>query len=217
MSRSEAIAGATAYFDSGAFAADLARRVAFRTESASAEARPALRAYLEQEMAPAVGRLGAEARIAENPDPDAGPLLIADRHESGDLPTVLTYGHADVVLAEPERWRPGLDPWRVTAEADRWYGRGTADNKGQHTINLAALEQVLLARSGRLGFNLKVLIETGEEIGSPGLAEFCARHRAELAADLLIASDGPRVAADRPTVFLGQGERQAVVPTVAVA
>jgi acetylornithine deacetylase/succinyl-diaminopimelate desuccinylase-like protein len=203
MSRSEAIAGAAAYFDSGAFADDLARRVAFRTESATAAARPALRAYLEQEMVPAAGRLGAEARIAENPEPDGGPLLIAGRHESGDLPTVLTYGHADVVVAEPERWRAGLDPWQVTAEADRWYGRGTADNKGQHTINLAALEHVLLARSGRLGFNLKVLIETSEEIGSPGLAEFCARHRAELAADLLIASDGPRVTASRPTVFLG--------------
>jgi len=116
---------------------------------------------------------------------------------------LLTYGHADVVLAEPHRWRPGLDPWQLTPEDDRWYGRGTADNKGQHTINLAALERVLLARSGRLGFNLKILIETSEEIGSPGLAEFCAQHRAELAADLLIASDGPRVAASRPTVFLG--------------
>jgi acetylornithine deacetylase/succinyl-diaminopimelate desuccinylase-like protein len=91
----------------------------------------------------------------------------------------------------------------VTVRKDRWYGRGTADNKGQHTINLAALEQVLRARDGRLGFNLKILIETSEESGSPGLREFCARHREELAADVLIASDGPRVAAARPTVFLG--------------
>ncbi|HXW43424.1 MAG TPA: M20 family metallopeptidase [Streptosporangiaceae bacterium] len=203
MTRAEAIARAAGYFDSGAFAADLARRVAFRTESAADADRPALRAYLEQEMVPAAGRLGAQARLADNPDPAGGPLLIAHRHESDDLPTVLTYGHADVVLAEPQRWRAGLDPWQLTAEGDRWYGRGTADNKGQHTINLAALEQVLRARSGRLGFNLKVLIETSEEIGSPGLAEFCSQHKAELAADLLIASDGPRVAASRPTVFLG--------------
>jgi acetylornithine deacetylase/succinyl-diaminopimelate desuccinylase-like protein len=65
------------------------------------------------------------------------------------MPTVLTYGHADVVPAEPLRWRAGLDPWTVTVEGDRWYGRGTADNKGRHTINLAALEQVLAARGGR--------------------------------------------------------------------
>jgi acetylornithine deacetylase/succinyl-diaminopimelate desuccinylase-like protein len=56
---------------------------------------------------------------------------------------------------------------------------------------------------GRLGFNLKWLIETGEEVGSPGLRELCARERDALAADVLIASDGPRLAPARPTVFLG--------------
>ena len=194
---------AAGYFDSGAFLADLTRRVAFRTESQAAGQRPDLRAYLEQEMVPAARRLGATTRVLGNPVADGGPFLIAHRQEAAGLPTVLTYGHADVVLAEEHRWRAGLDPWQVTVEQDRWYGRGTADNKGQHTINLAALEQVLRARDGRLGFNLKILIETSEETGSPGLREFCAQHSDELAADLLIASDGPRVAAQRPTIFLG--------------
>src|SRR5580692_1829217 len=203
VTRSAAVASAADYFDSGAFLADLTRRVSFRTESGVPARRPDQRAYLEQEMVPAVRRLGAEARILDNPDPRGGPILLAHRKEEDGLPTVLTYGHADVVLAESQRWRAGLDPWKVTVEQDRWYGRGTADNKGQHTINLAALEQVLRARDGRLGFNLKILIETSEESGSPGLGEFCARHREELAADLLVASDGPRVAAARPTVFLG--------------
>jgi acetylornithine deacetylase/succinyl-diaminopimelate desuccinylase-like protein len=203
VSRSLAIARASHYFDSGDFLADLARRVAFRTESGVAARRPELLTYLEREMVPAARRLGADARVLDNPDATGGPLLVAHRHEGAGLPTVLTYGHADVVLAEPERWRAGLDPWRVTVEQDRWYGRGTADNKGQHTVNLAALEHVLQARGGRLGFNLKILIETGEESGSPGLGEFCARHADDLAADLLIASDGPRVAAGVPTVFLG--------------
>jgi acetylornithine deacetylase/succinyl-diaminopimelate desuccinylase-like protein len=202
VSRSLAIEYAAGYFDSGIFLADLTRRVAFPTESGVPAREPDVLAYLEREMMPTAGRLGATARVLANPG-DGGPLLIARRHEGDGLPTVLTYGHADVVPAEPRRWRPGLDPWRVTAEGDHWYGRGTADNKGQHTINLAALEQVLRARGGRLGFNLVILIETSEESGSPGLAEFCARHREELAADLLIASDGPRVAASRPTVFLG--------------
>jgi acetylornithine deacetylase/succinyl-diaminopimelate desuccinylase-like protein len=202
VSRSLAIEYAAGYFDSGAFLADLTRRVAFPTESGVAAREPDLLAYLEREMVPAAGRLGAAARVLASPG-GGGPLLIARRHEGDGLPTVLTYGHADVVPAEPRRWRPGLDPWRVTAEGDRWYGRGAADNKGQHTINLAALEQVLRARGGRLGFNLTVLIETSEESGSPGLGEFCAEHRDELAADVLIASDGPRVAASRPTVFLG--------------
>jgi acetylornithine deacetylase/succinyl-diaminopimelate desuccinylase-like protein len=160
-------------------------------------------AYLEQEMVPAARRLGAAARVVGNPVAGGGPLMVAHRDEDPGLPTLLTYGHADVVLGQPERWRAGLDPWRVTVEQDRWYGRGTADNKGQHTINLAALEQVLRARDGRLGFNLKILIETSEETGSPGLAEFCTQHGDELAADLLIASDGPRVRASQPMVFLG--------------
>ncbi|HVB44913.1 MAG TPA: M20 family metallopeptidase [Streptosporangiaceae bacterium] len=203
MTRSFAIACAADYFDSGGFLADLTRRVALRTESGVAGRRRELLRYLEQEMVPAARRLGADARVLDNPDPSGGPFLIAGRREAAGLPTVLTYGHADVVLAEAHRWRAGLDPWHVTTEQDRWYGRGTADNKGQHTINLAALEQVLRARSGRLGFNLTILIETSEESGSPGLGEFCARHREELAADLLIASDGPRVSAEQPTVFLG--------------
>jgi acetylornithine deacetylase/succinyl-diaminopimelate desuccinylase-like protein len=189
MTRSDAIARAAGYFDSGGFLADLSRRVAFPTETGPA-GRDAQAAYLEQEMVPAARRLG-------------GPFLVASRHEADGLPTVLTYGHADVVAAQADRWSAGLDPWRVTVAQDRWYGRGSADNKGQHTINLAALEHVRAARGGRLGFNLKILIETSEESGSPGLAQFCARHREELAADLLIASDGPRVAAARPTVFLG--------------
>lgn len=203
VTRDEAIGAAAAYFDSGGFLEDLRRRVAYRTESGAAERREDLRAYLEEELIPAARGLGATAAVCDNPDPRGGPLLVATREEDAARPTVLTYGHADVVPAEPERWRDGLDPWRVTVEGDRWYGRGTADNKGQHTINLAALDHVLRARGGRLGFNLRILIEGSEEIGSPGLDEFCASRSADLAASLLIASDGTRVGAGRPTVFLG--------------
>ena len=86
---------------------------------------------------------------------------------------------------------------------NRVYGRGTADNKGQHSINLSALAAVREARGGRLGFNAKFIIETGEEIGSPDLRQVCEALREELKADLFLASDGPRLSADRPTIFLG--------------
>jgi len=72
-------------------------------------------------------------------------------------------------------------------EQDRWYGRGTADNKGQHTINLAALEQVLRARGGRLGFNLTILIETA------GLS--LSRIARECAFDAMSRATGQRPAA----------------------
>jgi acetylornithine deacetylase/succinyl-diaminopimelate desuccinylase-like protein len=203
MTRDDAIAGASAYYDSGRFRADLERRVAYRTETADDSRRSDILAYFSQELTPLAERLGATAAVHDNPVPGGGPVFVASRIEDPARPTVLTYGHADVVAAEPGRWRDGLDPWRVTVEGDRWYGRGTADNKGQHTINLAALAEVLRARGSRLGFNLTILIESGEESGSRGLREFCRQHADELGADVLIASDGTRVAAERPTVFLG--------------
>ncbi len=67
-----------------------------------------------------------------------------------------------------------MTPWELDESDGRYCGRGTADNKGQHTINLAALDAVLAER-GELGFNAKWLIEMGEETGSSGLREFCAR------------------------------------------
>ena len=113
------------------------------------------------------------------------------------------YGHGDVVDGMAGEWRDSLDPWRTTSVGHRVYGRGTADNKGQHSINLSALRAVREARGGRLGFNAKFIIEMGEEIGSPDLRAVCLSLRDELAADLFLASDGPRLSADRPTIFLG--------------
>jgi acetylornithine deacetylase/succinyl-diaminopimelate desuccinylase-like protein len=203
VTRQLAIEQVMAHFESGAFLADLDRRVAMRTESQEPGSRPRLLGYLEDEMSPTLASLGFTSEVFDNPVEGAGPLLIATREEAAGLPTVLIYGHGDVVRGYDDQWRAGLSPWRVGVDGQRWYGRGTADNKGQHSINLAALRAVLDARGGKLGFNVKVLIETGEETGSPGLHAFCEQHRDRLRADLLIASDGPRLAADRPTLFLG--------------
>jgi acetylornithine deacetylase/succinyl-diaminopimelate desuccinylase-like protein len=203
MSRQDAVTRAANYFDSGAFLTDLTRRVAMPTESQGGDRLDVLKAYLTDEIIPAVERLGFICRVLENPAAGYGPFLIAERHEGDGLPTVLTYGHGDVVFGHADAWRKGLDPWKVIAEGDRWYGRGTADNKGQHTINLAALEQVMAARGGSLGFNCKILLEMGEEAGSPGLRALAAAEREALTADVLIGSDGPRLSAERPTVFLG--------------
>lgn len=202
MTRDAAIAAAHAIFDEGRFERDLAALVAYRTESQDPRGRPHLRAYLEEALRPRFEALGAVCRIAENPDPDCGPFLVAERREGDDLPTVLTYGHGDVVLGMEGRWADGRSPWVMERDGDRLYGRGVADNKGQHLVNLTALEAVLATR-GALGFNLKIVIETGEEAGSPGLHQFFVAEREALAADVLIASDGPRLAPDRPTLFFG--------------
>ncbi len=200
--RAAAIAAASAWFDSGGLVAELKRRVAFRTESQDPARAAALASYLSEDIGPSVARCGFEWTVWPNPVPAAPPLLFAERREDDALPTVLIYGHGDVVAGYDEQWSDARSPWDLSVVDGRWYGRGTADNKGQHTINLAALAQVLAAR-GRLGFNAKLLLEMGEEIGSPGLRLTCERHADQLSADVLIASDGPRLRAATPTIFLG--------------
>lgn len=201
MTREQAIAQAEHCFDSGAFRALLARRLALPTESQNPERAAVLADYLESEIRPAFEALGFTCRTLTHPKALA-PFLYAERIEDPALPTVLGYGHGDVIRGLEKEWKDGLSPWALTEAEGRWYGRGIADNKGQHTINMEALRLVLEAR-GKLGFNAKYLIEMGEETGSMGLRELCAEHRDLLAADLLIASDGPRLAAQRPTIFLG--------------
>src|SRR6201995_5677447 len=200
--RADAIANVRRQFSSGEFLQTLSRRVAYKTESQSIGREAELRAYLEVEMRPSFAELDFESRVVESPR-GKSPFLVAEHREDSKLPTVLVYGHGDVVPGMEGEWRGGLDPWMTTTIGNRVYGRGTADNKGQHSINLAALRAVREARGGKLGFNAKFLVEMGEEIGSPDLNKVCASLRNELKADLLLASDGPRLAADRPTIFLG--------------
>jgi len=202
MTRTAALDRSQQYFDDGGFLADLARRVAIRTESPEIERRPELYRYLADELTPSLEAIGFACKIYENPGPAGCPFLVAHRHEGSEMPTVMSYGHADVVLGYDDQWRDGLSPWSIVVEGDRWYGRGTADNKAQHTINIAALAHVLDVR-GSLGFNSVLLFETGEECGSPGLKQFCAENTELFTADVFIASDGPRMRADTPTVFMG--------------
>ena len=202
MSRHAAIDHVTCAMESGAFREALAALVRYPTESQNPDRQDDLRRYLQEAIVPHLEALGLSFAIHDNPDPAGGPFLIGSRHEADDLPTVLTYGHGDVIRAQTDQWRDGLAPFEVVAEGDRLYGRGTADNKGQHLINFLALGSVLAVR-GSLGFNLKIIIEMSEEVGSVGLASFCAAQKDALSADVLIASDGPRLQPDVPTMFMG--------------
>ena len=200
--RADAIEKVRQHLHSGEFLKDLDKRVAYQTESQNPGREGALRAYLEENLQPAFSELDFTTRLIESPT-GKGPYLLAEYREDASRPTVLTYGHGDVVDGMVGEWRDNLNPWQTTTKGERVYGRGTADNKGQHSINMAALRAVREARGGKLGFNAKFIIETGEEIGSPDLRQVCESLRAELAADLFLASDGPRLSADRPTIFLG--------------
>jgi acetylornithine deacetylase/succinyl-diaminopimelate desuccinylase-like protein len=201
--RDIAIARALEHFDSNAFRDRLAALVAIPSTSQDPGHEADVRRYLAEAIQPWLERMGFAVAIHPNPRAGFGPILTAERIESPAFRTILTYGHGDTVRGLEDQWRPGLNPWALTEEGDHWYGRGTADNKGQHALNLSALEAVLAERDGKLGFNLKLVLETSEERGSTGLREFVAENRAALAADVLIASDGPRVTPEMPTIATG--------------
>ena len=128
---------------------------------------------------------GFDARLL----PTAGqPAVIAHRSVP-DTPHVIIYGHYDV---QP----PGDDalwtspPFEPTARDGRLFGRGTADNKGQHLAHIIATE-LLTEVLGELPCSVTFVLDGEEESGSPNLNEALLGIRDELAADLVIVSDGP--------------------------
>ena len=189
-------------FDDGSFIERLRAIVAVPTDSHPPLRKQELERYCHDVCGPMIAELGFATQVLDNPDPIHGPMLIGTRIEDVSFPTVLIYGHGDVVRAMPERWRPDLDPWTLTIEGDRIYGRGVVDNKGQHLLAFEALRAVQAER-GRLGFNANIVVETGEEAGSPGLLPFLRQHRDLCAADVFIALDGPRQSMSVPDITLG--------------
>lgn len=156
------------------------------------------------------------------------PALYGEvRADTPDAPTLLLYGHWDVQPAgDLSQWRwheqtsppfeptyflderfLGHDPAAVLAglTASELPGalvvaRGSADNKGQHLANLLVVLRAKAA--GKLKWNVKVILDGEEEVGSPNLKAIVETHRAKLAADFMVGSDGPK-SDNRPTLLLG--------------
>ena len=200
--RDKAIEAVERYFDAGEFLKELATRVAVPSSSREEEHKPDLFAYLDDLMRPRFEAMGFDVHIHANPILERAPFLVARRIEDPSLPTLFCYGHGDTVPGEEGRWKDGRDPWVLARDGERVYGRGTADNKGQHSVHMGALRAVIETR-GRLGFNSKFMIETGEENGSKGLKQLVADNKTDFAADVYFASDGPRVDLARPNLTLG--------------
>jgi acetylornithine deacetylase/succinyl-diaminopimelate desuccinylase-like protein len=148
-------------------------------------------------VAAALTAAGASATI--HPTARHPIVTAASPHVRG-APTVLIYGHYDVQPAEPlEAW--STPPFEPTLRDGKIYARGASDDKGQvyaHVKALAALRDL-----GGIPLNVRFLIEGEEEIGSPNLAGFLDEHRAALAADVALVSDGAMVARDTPTLTYG--------------
>ncbi len=138
-----------------------------------------------------------EARLM----PSAGnPLVYAEKRVSPDAPTVLVYGHYDVMLADPlELWVSA--PFEPEVRDGKVYARGADDDKGQSMIQLKAFEYMV--RSGELRHNVKFILEGEEEIGSPSLAAFLQEHCELLACDIVLVSDTSMLAPDLPSLTTG--------------
>jgi len=100
------------------------------------------------------------------------PLLLIDVPASDGAAgqgTVLLYGHLDKQPALGE-WSAGLAPWRAVLRDGRLYGRGAADDGYSGYAAVTALEAVRAA--GGSHSRAVILLETGEESGSPDLPAY---------------------------------------------
>lgn len=128
------------------------------------------------------------------------PVVFAEKHVGEHLPTILVYGHYDVMPAEPlELWTS--DPFEPEIREGRFYARGANDDKGQSFMHAKAIEYLM--NSGKLCANVKFLIEGEEEIGSPNLEAFCREHKELLTCDTVLVSDTGMFAEDVPSITTG--------------
>lgn len=132
--------------------------------------------------------------------PTAGhPVAYGEYLGAGpDAPTILVYGHYDVVPAALEDgWT--TDPFEPVIKDGRVYARGATDDKGQFFAHVKALES-WLRTTGKCPVNLKFFIEGEEEVASPNLLPFIEEHLDLLRADVCAISDGSMRAVDEPCI-----------------
>jgi acetylornithine deacetylase/succinyl-diaminopimelate desuccinylase-like protein len=185
--------------DRAGFVARLAELVAcpsVSTDPAYAAGMVAARAWWRRRLAAMGFRDVAE--IAEG----GHPAVVARWHGAGpDAPTLLVYGHYDVQPPDPDAaWLS--PPFVLTARDGRLYARGVSDNKGPSLLAVEALGAVL-AVEGALPFNLTVLLEGEEEVGSATLAKILASRPDLFTARCRALRDGARWRADMPTMTTG--------------
>ena len=100
-----------------------------------------------------------------------------------------------------------FDPeWRV-------FGRSSADDKAPIMMFLAAID-ALKGNGAALGVNVKVLLDSEEENGSPSIGKVMRAHLDLLRSDAMVIHDGPMHATNRPTLVFGNRGAAAAKLTV---
>jgi len=131
---------------------------------------------------------------------NGNPVVYAEKIIDKDLPTVLVYGHYDVMPVEPlELW--DSEPFKPEIRDEKIYARGANDDKGQAFMHIKAFEY--LVNTNQLPCNVKFMIEGEEEIGSINLGLFCENNKEMLKADVILVSDTGMIAQDIPSITVG--------------
>lgn len=153
------------------------------------------------------------------------PLLLAEKKSNvANAKTVLVYLQVDGQPVDPNHWfqdnpyeatlkqlsdSNGWEtiPWNSLKEKEwnldwRIFARSTADSKGAVNMFLTAVD-MMLDKKENANFNMKVIMDFEEEIGSPHLPKAVQEYKEQLAADMLIIFDGPRHITNQPTLTFG--------------
>lgn len=133
--------------------------------------------------------------------PSAGnPVVYGEKMVDPSKPTVLVYGHYDVMPVAPlELWN--TNPFEPVVKDGKIWARGADDDKGQCFMQAKAFE--FMVKTNQLPCNVKFMIEGEEEIGSGSLYGFCEQHKDLLKADVILVSDTSMIAPDVPSITSG--------------
>lgn len=142
--------------------------------------------------------LGFKIEIYKN---NGHPIVFGELNNLKDKPTMIIYGHYDVQPPEPlDEWK--TEPFQLTEKGDFLYARGVSDDKGQLFAHIRALE-IFKEEKKEIPFNVKVIFEGEEEIGSPSLQKFLEKYKDRLKADFAIISDNPMLGKGFPSLSYG--------------
>jgi len=128
------------------------------------------------------------------------PIVYGEKIIDPELPTILVYGHYDVMPVDPvELWHS--QPFKPEVRDGKIFARGADDDKGQAFMHAKAFE--LMVKTNTLPCNVKFMIEGEEEVGSMNIAPFCREYKEMLKSDIILVSDTSMIALDTPSITVG--------------
>ena len=141
--------------------------------------------------------LGVQAEVYQTA---GNPIVYGEYIIDASAPTVLVYGHYDVMPAEPlELWKS--EPFEPEIRDGHIWARGADDDKGQSMTQIKGFETAKAL--GLLRCNVKFVLEGEEEIGSTHLESFLTQYKDMLSADVILVSDTSMVSSEVPSLTSG--------------